>query len=82
MSAKKNAPAATGAHNDQQAGGSVTTVAQPADWQYALVQASEAARRGFHVFPLGRGKLPAIRSPHREDPPGTPPCRGECGRPG
>ncbi|MFZ3558366.1 MULTISPECIES: bifunctional DNA primase/polymerase [unclassified Streptomyces] len=57
-------------------------MAQPAAWQHALAQASEAARRGFHVFPLGHGKLPAIRSPHREDPPGTPACRGECGRPG
>ncbi|MBU5944915.1 bifunctional DNA primase/polymerase [Streptomyces sp. PAM3C] len=85
MSEKKNAPdlvTQAGAQNDQRAGGSVTTVAQPTDWQYALAQASEAARRGFHVFPLGRGKLPAIRSPHREDPPGTPPCKGECGRPG
>ncbi len=82
MSSKKNAPGATGAQSDQLDGGSLTIVAQPTPWQHALAQASEAARRGFHVFPLGRGKLPAIRSPHREDPPGTPPCRGECGRPG
>jgi len=82
VSSKKNAPAATGAQTDQLAGGSVPIVTQAYAWQHALAQASEAARRGFHVFPLGRGKLPAIRSPHRKDPPGTPPCRGECGRPG
>ncbi|QIJ62221.1 bifunctional DNA primase/polymerase [Streptomyces sp. JB150] len=82
MSSKKNAPGATGALSDQLDGGSPTIVAQPTPWRHALTQATEAARRGFHVFPLGRGKLPAIRSPHREDPPGTPPCRGECGRPG
>jgi hypothetical protein len=78
-----NAPAATGANaRDQLDGGSTPILTQPRAWQHALAQATAAARRGFHVFPLGRGKLPAIRSPHREDPPGTPPCKGECGRPG
>ncbi|MFI1470628.1 bifunctional DNA primase/polymerase [Streptomyces wuyuanensis] len=53
-----------------------------AAWRQALADATEATRRGLHVFPIGRTKMPAIRSPHREDPPGTPKCRGECGRPG
>ncbi|MFE2812624.1 bifunctional DNA primase/polymerase [Streptomyces nigra] len=51
-------------------------------WRQALVAATEATHRGLHVFPIGRTKMPAIRSPHRDDPPGTPKCRGECGRPG
>ncbi|WP_331453029.1 bifunctional DNA primase/polymerase [Streptomyces sp. SS162] len=53
-----------------------------AAWRQALADATEATRRGLHVFPIGRTKMPTIRSPHREDPPGTPKCRGECGRPG
>ncbi len=51
-------------------------------WLRALENAHQAAARGLHAFPIGRAKLPAIRSPHRDDPPGTPPCRGECGQPG
>ncbi|TQE19718.1 bifunctional DNA primase/polymerase [Streptomyces ipomoeae] len=46
----------------------------------AIENAHQAAQRGLHVFPIGRLKLPAIRSPHRDAPPGTPPCRGACGR--
>ncbi|WP_329315436.1 bifunctional DNA primase/polymerase [Streptomyces sp. NBC_01262] len=49
-------------------------------WRRALLAASEATQRGLPVFPIGRAKFPAIRSAHREDPPGTPRCRGECGR--
>jgi hypothetical protein len=48
----------------------------------ALAHALSAAERGLAVIPLSRTKLPALRSPHRLDPPGTPPCHGECGRPG
>ncbi|WP_416970090.1 bifunctional DNA primase/polymerase [Streptomyces sp. 4F14] len=48
----------------------------------ALAHALSAAERGLSVIPLSRTKLPALRSPHRLDPPGTPPCHGECGRPG
>ncbi len=47
----------------------------------ALAHALSAAERGLAVIPLSRTKLPAIRSPHRDDPePAGPPCRGECGR--
>ncbi|MET9734197.1 bifunctional DNA primase/polymerase [Streptomyces sp. NPDC006458] len=46
----------------------------------ALAHALSAAERGLAVIPLSRAKLPALRSPHRNDPPGLPPCRGECGR--
>jgi hypothetical protein len=45
----------------------------------ALAHALSAAERGLAVIPLSRTKLPALRSPHRDDPaPG--PCHGECGR--
>lgn len=47
----------------------------------ALAHALSAAERGLAVIPLSRTKLPALRSPHRDDP-GTAPCHGECGRPG
>ncbi|WP_369222440.1 bifunctional DNA primase/polymerase [Streptomyces sp. R39] len=51
------------------------------DWQNALANALEAAERfGFEVIPLSVRKLPAIRSPHHEDAPGTPKCHGECGQ--
>jgi hypothetical protein len=47
----------------------------------ALAHALSAAERGLAVIPLSRTKLPALRSPHRDDPdPTTPPCHGECGR--
>ncbi|MFG2718759.1 bifunctional DNA primase/polymerase [Streptomyces sp. NPDC048416] len=47
----------------------------------ALAHALSAAERGLPVIPLSRTKLPALPSPHREDPrPGL--CRGECGLPG
>jgi hypothetical protein len=49
-------------------------------WLRAIESAHQAAQHGLHVFPIGSAKLPAIRSPHRDDPPGTPPCRGTCGR--
>ncbi|MFF3821146.1 bifunctional DNA primase/polymerase [Streptomyces bluensis] len=45
----------------------------------ALAYALSAAERGLAVFPLSRTKLPALRSPHRDDPAPTT-CRGECGR--
>ncbi|GKQ38589.1 bifunctional DNA primase/polymerase [Streptomyces sp. A012304] len=49
----------------------------------ALAHALSAAERGLAVLPLSRTKLPALRSPHRDDPdPAGPPCRGACGRPG
>ncbi|MEV6757729.1 bifunctional DNA primase/polymerase [Streptomyces sp. NPDC051214] len=46
-----------------------------------LAHALSAAERGLAVIPLSRTKLPALRSPHHEQP-GTPACHGECGRPG
>ncbi|PZG89402.1 DNA primase, partial [Streptomyces sp. NTH33] len=47
----------------------------------ALAHALSAAERGLAVLPLSRTKLPALRSPHRDDPdPAVPPCHGECGR--
>lgn len=45
----------------------------------ALAHALSAAERGLAVIPLSRSKLPALRSPHRDDPTPTP-CHGECGR--
>lgn len=47
----------------------------------ALAHALSAAERGLAVIPLSRTKLPALRSPHRDDP-AAPACHGECGRPG
>ena len=49
----------------------------------ALAHALSAAERGLAVIPLSRSKLPALRSPHRDTPPTSPPaspCHGECGR--
>ncbi|MFI2784018.1 bifunctional DNA primase/polymerase [Streptomyces sp. ALB3] len=47
----------------------------------ALAHALSAAERGLPVFPLSATKLPALRSPHRdEDTPVR--CRGACGLPG
>ncbi|MFJ8823741.1 bifunctional DNA primase/polymerase [Streptomyces sp. NPDC102467] len=48
----------------------------------ALAHALSAATRGLAVIPLSRTKLPALPSPHRDDPPWTPRCHGECGLPG
>ncbi|WP_415947585.1 bifunctional DNA primase/polymerase [Streptomyces sp. KLOTTS4A1] len=48
----------------------------------ALAHALSAAERGLAVLPLSRTKLPALRSPHHEDPADAPQCHGECGRPG
>ncbi|MCX5362357.1 bifunctional DNA primase/polymerase [Streptomyces sp. NBC_00124] len=45
----------------------------------ALAHALSAAERDLAVIPLSRTKLPALRSPHRDDPE-APPCHGECGR--
>ncbi|MGV9449682.1 bifunctional DNA primase/polymerase [Streptomyces sp. NPDC003635] len=45
----------------------------------ALAHALSAAERGLAVIPLSRTKLPALRSPHRDDPSLTP-CHGACGR--
>ncbi|MEI5098977.1 bifunctional DNA primase/polymerase [Streptomyces sp. PmtG] len=47
----------------------------------ALAHALSAAERGLAVIPLSRAKLPALRSPHHDDPRPTP-CHGECGRMG
>ncbi len=47
----------------------------------ALAHALSAAERGLAVIPLSRTKLPALRSPHRDDPTAAL-CHGECGRPG
>ncbi|MFI7320470.1 bifunctional DNA primase/polymerase [Streptomyces venezuelae] len=48
----------------------------------ALAHALSAAERGLAVIPLSRSKLPALRSPHHDDPHPTALCHGECGRPG
>ncbi|MFI5549412.1 bifunctional DNA primase/polymerase [Streptomyces sp. NPDC051738] len=45
----------------------------------ALAHALSAAERGLAVIPLSRTKLPALRSPHRDDPDPAR-CHGECGR--
>ncbi|MDF3302924.1 bifunctional DNA primase/polymerase [Streptomyces tropicalis] len=45
----------------------------------ALAHALSAAERGLAVIPLSRTKLPALRSPHRDEP-GPAPCHGACGR--
>ncbi|MEU1277013.1 bifunctional DNA primase/polymerase [Streptomyces sp. NPDC005805] len=45
----------------------------------ALAHALTAAERGLPVIPLTPAKLPALRSPHRDDPEPSL-CRGECGR--
>ncbi|EPH45987.1 bifunctional DNA primase/polymerase [Streptomyces aurantiacus] len=47
----------------------------------ALAHALSAAERGLAVIPLSRTKLPALRSPHHDDPQPSA-CRGECGRMG
>lgn len=52
------------------------------DHTRALHAALLAAARGLPVFPLSRSKLPAVRSPHRDEPRTAARCRGECGRPG
>ncbi|MEU6590876.1 bifunctional DNA primase/polymerase [Streptomyces sp. NPDC046881] len=46
----------------------------------ALAHALSAAERGLAVIPLSRTKLPALRSPHRDDPAPGRPCHGACGR--
>ncbi|MFF9085680.1 bifunctional DNA primase/polymerase [Streptomyces sp. NPDC014991] len=47
----------------------------------ALAHALSAAERGLAVIPLSRTKLPALRSPHHDDPPPAGPrCHGQCGR--
>lgn len=51
----------------------------------ALAHALTAAERGLAVLPPSRTKLPALRSPHREEPDPDPAvevpvCHGECGR--
>ena len=58
----------------------MSTQSPRAAWIRAYEAAHQAAARGLHAFPIGRAKLPAIRSPHRDDRPGTPQCRGACGR--
>jgi hypothetical protein len=46
----------------------------------ALAHALSAAERGLAVIPLSRTKLPALRSPHRDDPgPAPAPSHRECG---
>ncbi|WP_405592667.1 bifunctional DNA primase/polymerase [Streptomyces sp. NBC_01190] len=51
------------------------------DHTRALHAALLTAARGLPVIPLSRSKLPAVRSPHRDEPRPSA-CRGECGRPG
>ncbi|MEU1782042.1 bifunctional DNA primase/polymerase [Streptomyces abikoensis] len=46
----------------------------------ALKYALAAADKGLAVFPLSRTKLPAVRSPHRNEKGAAQRCRGECGR--
>jgi hypothetical protein len=50
----------------------------------ALAHALSAAEHGLAVIPLSRTKLPALRSPHRDDPvpaaSAARACHGECGR--
>lgn len=46
----------------------------------ALAHALSAAERGLAVIPLSRTKLPALRSPHRDDPVTRARCHGTCGR--
>ncbi|WP_432057381.1 bifunctional DNA primase/polymerase [Streptomyces sp. bgisy022] len=46
----------------------------------ALAHALSAAERGLAVIPLSRTKLPALRSPHRDDPATPTRCHGTCGR--
>ncbi|MER5883801.1 bifunctional DNA primase/polymerase [Streptomyces sp. NPDC001941] len=47
----------------------------------ALAHALTAAERGLPVIPLSPNKLPALPSPHRDEPEPVA-CHGECGRPG
>ena len=47
----------------------------------ALAHALSAAEHGLPVIPLSATKLPALRSPHRDEHPSSG-CRGACGRPG
>ncbi|WHM37664.1 bifunctional DNA primase/polymerase [Streptomyces sp. BPTC-684] len=47
----------------------------------ALAHALSVAERGLPVIPLSRSKLPALRSPHHDEPQPAL-CRGECGLPG
>lgn len=85
MSAQHDAPVLVrqaGAQSDRLGGGSGAIVPQDLAWRQALHSAGLAQGRSLAVFPIGRAKLPAIRSPHHDDPPGTPQCRGECGRAG
>lgn len=58
----------------------MSTQSPRAAWLRAYEAAHQAAARGLHAFPIGRAKLPAIRSPHHDEPPGAPQCRGTCGR--
>ncbi|WP_055529369.1 bifunctional DNA primase/polymerase, partial [Streptomyces alboniger] len=46
----------------------------------ALAHALSAAERRLAVIPLSRTKLPALRSPHHDDPGTAGPCHGACGR--
>ncbi|MEE4493695.1 bifunctional DNA primase/polymerase [Streptomyces sp. BE230] len=47
----------------------------------ALAHALTAAEHGLPVIPLSATKLPALRSPHRDEPRPSG-CRGACGLPG
>jgi hypothetical protein len=51
------------------------------DHARALHAALLSGARGLPVIPLSRTKLPAVRSPHRDEPRARG-CRGECGQPG
>ncbi|MFC5719854.1 bifunctional DNA primase/polymerase [Streptomyces gamaensis] len=56
-----------------------TTECEDSPCHAAFTYALAAASRGLSVLPLTRTKLPAVRSPHRDE---SRPrrCRGECGR--
>src|SRR5690606_35358225 len=59
-------------------GGMATTDRQATT--LALAHALSAAERGLAVIPLSRTKLPALRSPHRDDPATPNRCHRACRR--
>lgn len=73
MSAKTNAPGATGALNDRQASGSSATVAHAAAVATPLDGALWLVRRGFAVFPADHPGAPLCNGLHKE-------CDGSRGK--
>jgi hypothetical protein len=47
-----------------------------------LAHAIDFAVNGWEIFPLGRGKVPRIRSAHPDDSRERQECKGRCGRDG